>query len=708
MAGPLGPADREAYLGRAGYRRCRVSAADGTVDYRRVRDHDEPDRQFGDLKLGRKLPIHFYRPRIDNSRKFVGLQMSNDRNEYPLRTSNHVTEARSRRRFEQELPSYWETRESTGVDYGVDLRVEIFDKDDHPEGSEDWLATGDTFAVQLKGTAVAKNADGSISVQMRTATLQHLANLFEPVLLVVVHFTSDDSKGEVRAKWLHSFDFPAPSDLQATFTVNWAPQDALRSNDFQRVRQEVERFRRVSIRHRLDSLGIHCETDASPKHRMVVSFLKSAIHSAGAPLYWCDDHESAIMHVKLTDVEVSVDLSISTARSRLAHLSEADSRTVADFVLTLVSRTLARCGIDAPAITLARTTSYNWNETDYELIQPLIRAAARLGDCGFFPEIVRDLDPGKSLHEFFYISLMISSEGSVHRPLDDRSLLALSDAVDRQSKVDSVGAATMAYTLGNFLLNVRSDYPGALEAYEKAKLLRAAYETESYFQAELAGAQFEAKLYSRSAASYRRAADLMKQDSIPADLQRVNARRADALAFGGNCSESITLLRGAVSELEPLERAPWALKLWSLELLEAEGVELIQAEQVGEFLEEIDGGRFDARHFSTLVALVAFHTEHANPIWILVALTLVREHMEAELISLIISVLNFHRSDTQAAMEDFRVLFTEGEYEYLFSVFEDCFSRVLQREEVLTLRGVDAHNVLHSETIDRNWPPRES
>lgn len=62
--------------------------------------------------------------------------------EMPRRPRNHALETKSRRLFEAAIPDDWVVTEA-GTDYGVDLRVEIF---------EDGSATGLQFNVQLKAT----------------------------------------------------------------------------------------------------------------------------------------------------------------------------------------------------------------------------------------------------------------------------------------------------------------------------------------------------------------------------------------------------------------------------------------------------------------------------------------------------------------------------------------------------------------------------
>ena len=108
------------------------------------------------------------------------------------RPRSHVLETANRRAFVGSLPAEW-TDHSLADDYGVDLRVEIFDEvgDGHTRSS------GLTYAVQLKAT------DGETARAMRVGvSWEHFAywsSLGEPVL--VVRYLA--ATGETFAMWAH-------------------------------------------------------------------------------------------------------------------------------------------------------------------------------------------------------------------------------------------------------------------------------------------------------------------------------------------------------------------------------------------------------------------------------------------------------------------------------------------------------------------------
>jgi hypothetical protein len=99
---------------------------------------------------------------------------------YPQRPRGHELETSSQRFFEQHLPDAW-TCQNEQSDYGVDLRVEIFDNRQ---------ATGLDFVVQLKASDTATPGECE-NMQLNVRTYNYLGNML-PVVLLVKYVVPDN------------------------------------------------------------------------------------------------------------------------------------------------------------------------------------------------------------------------------------------------------------------------------------------------------------------------------------------------------------------------------------------------------------------------------------------------------------------------------------------------------------------------------------
>ena len=142
--------------------------------------------------------------------------------QFPTRTQAHNLEELSERFVNQHLPNNW-TSEKPEADYGVDLRVDIF------EGKN---ATGLELLIQLKASENAIEGDNE-TVRLRTATYNHLWDKLQVVMLVKY------VKEENEAYWLLLSEVPEPSQEQETFTVRIPKTNTLSSINWRRIEQYV-------------------------------------------------------------------------------------------------------------------------------------------------------------------------------------------------------------------------------------------------------------------------------------------------------------------------------------------------------------------------------------------------------------------------------------------------------------------------------------
>lgn len=121
---------------------------------------------------------------------------------FPIRPESHQISELSERFFRQSLPKSWVV-EKPSSDYGVDLRVDLFEEN---------KATGLELLVQLKASTQPMDNDTE-SVRLKTATYNYLWSKLE-VAMLVKYIESDNE-----AYWLLFRDIPSPSQNQETFTV---------------------------------------------------------------------------------------------------------------------------------------------------------------------------------------------------------------------------------------------------------------------------------------------------------------------------------------------------------------------------------------------------------------------------------------------------------------------------------------------------------
>jgi hypothetical protein len=153
--------------------------------------------------------------------------------DFPIRSESHQLEEQSERFFRNALPTNW-TCERPSPDYGVDLRVDIF------EGN---AATGLELLVQLKATNTA-SAGRSEIVRLGTATYNHLVGKLQVAMLVV--FVAD----EAEAYWVLFKDVPTPSQESATFSIHVPKDNRLSSIDWDSIQKHV----RAVTDHKLSSM----------------------------------------------------------------------------------------------------------------------------------------------------------------------------------------------------------------------------------------------------------------------------------------------------------------------------------------------------------------------------------------------------------------------------------------------------------------------
>ena len=149
---------------------------------------------------------------------------------FPRRSDSHQLDEISERFLRNNLPRGW-TSEKPQHDYGVDLRIDIF---------EDGAATGLELLIQLKASAKPGKGDAEL-VRLKTTTFNHLRSKLQVVMLVkYVEQTNE-------AYWLLLKDVGAPPDNQGTFTVHVPKTNRLSLIDWSAIQVHVRNVTSIKL-----------------------------------------------------------------------------------------------------------------------------------------------------------------------------------------------------------------------------------------------------------------------------------------------------------------------------------------------------------------------------------------------------------------------------------------------------------------------------
>ena len=142
---------------------------------------------------------------------------------FPQRINTHQLEELSERFFKNMLPKNW-TCEKPSKDYGVDLRVDLYD---------DTNATGLELLVQLKASEKGNDKDYE-TMALDVSTYNHLWDKLQVVILVKY------VESENKAYWLYLREVPEPNQEQESFTVRLPKENALEDIDWDKIYKNVQ------------------------------------------------------------------------------------------------------------------------------------------------------------------------------------------------------------------------------------------------------------------------------------------------------------------------------------------------------------------------------------------------------------------------------------------------------------------------------------
>jgi len=156
-----------------------------------------------------------------------------------MRTYQHIIDTAAVKATLNAIPHHWVIRELTERDYGIDLMIEIFEKDgvDHKQ-HDIYEATGHVCYLQIKGTNTAfePNADDSVSFALDKDSLLYMERF--PTAFILLHVCVLKGHEDIRFLWLQRYvmdvlDFEKTDwreSAQEHFSVRMPPQNSLPDN----------------------------------------------------------------------------------------------------------------------------------------------------------------------------------------------------------------------------------------------------------------------------------------------------------------------------------------------------------------------------------------------------------------------------------------------------------------------------------------------
>ncbi len=156
---------------------------------------------------------------------------------FPKRPEPHNLEELSERFFNRSLPRDWTTQKIKG-DYGIDLRVDIFEKNQ---------TTGLEFLVQLKASQNSVVGDNE-KINLKISSYNLLCHKIQVAL--IAKYVEEENE----AYWILLKDIPEPNQNQKTFTVHIPKTNKLSTISWPGIVKIVEQVTRdkLTIRDQME------------------------------------------------------------------------------------------------------------------------------------------------------------------------------------------------------------------------------------------------------------------------------------------------------------------------------------------------------------------------------------------------------------------------------------------------------------------------
>lgn len=440
----------------------------------------------------------------------------------PKRTRSHVLEELSIARFNDLLPAKWVSRPKL-PDYGIDREVEIF----NPDGN----STGLSFLVQLRATDNAEIAD---RVVLETDELAYYAQLDLPVL--VARYGSAENSfycqwdSVIRAR-------VSLGEGQATVTYRFSEVERWGQETPAAIQRMLEVRRALANYPQGAAVPVRLDLSRLPpaSRYPVERALGKAIGDCSGAL--TRPRETRLVEVDIVSEEGFLAVQFDAVASVTFNLPGADPDLIANSALYALAKLFLHKGLVRQAEMVARTILARGSPHHSENLA-LSACQALAADPGPLVELA-------ILNGFHYqgaaygaVLFEISRSRRDDAAKNEASDRFFAAALDVAEGADSI--ASVHYSIGQHYRGPATRLR-SLHHYNRARHLRPAYLTTSYFLRDLGGLLYESGRQRCAAVAYR-AALPASQDPIQPLLL------GDALLLSGELAEAEQLFAIVAAE----------------------------------------------------------------------------------------------------------------------------------------------------------------
>jgi tetratricopeptide (TPR) repeat protein len=455
----------------------------------------------------------------------------------PKRPRAHQLEDESKVAFRAALDPAWVVREKSH-DYGVDLEVEVFDRDG--------TATGLIFNVQIKATDKSKIRT---SVSVESAHLKYLNSLTLPTLLV--RYNSIDKRS------LYQWNFclkPNEEQLENTsIKIEFNESQVVTPENCEEIKDtlyQLNCWRGATTHSRvhLESIASSIDPDFQFEVAKVVSLLVSELPNVFSPV-----RNQHVLRIQIIETDSWVSISAGQLASYSFERGHLASHSVRELISYAVLAIFGMLSYEYQAVELAKL-----------LIDEKIKIAAK----GIILHAIYGLSSNLD------VAVQMALLCDLHKSVDETSsefhtwLLASSTSVSKVRPMmqflnaklevaieagDAQRQAMTLYNIANQLSNLGAKR-GAVRCFNAARKAMPEYLARDYFLRELGGALFMSKRFGCAARIYRAAL-------VASENAKVRFGLADALLFSGDIEGSLDEFLELLDKQIPYGHAETRLKI---------------------------------------------------------------------------------------------------------------------------------------------------
>ena len=432
-----------------------------------------------------------------------------------MRSKTHILEEKSVHELRNIFPDQWVIREK-GKDYGIDIEVEIFDKNEQP--------TGLVFWIQLKGTD-SKSIKAKQSINMPLVKIRQLANYDVPV--AIFRYNSDDN--QYYFDWIKRYAFLSSNSKNKTYTLQFEEKQLWNVSSSNKIHSDLNSLSHyISKSFKFPLIAYINIISGSSKNKRLLS---SAIGNNHPLINLTRDQSKSQLEINL--LEGQLVLNLKSAFGSSIGWDAKEENIDEHFLLEVFHKALV--------LFLANTGKRKQLKqiiSDYDLLDNFLMHSPILTyilpeliacdtDNIFLPKIIDTIYLSDDLINQSYLQAIVFLG---HNDLLDRNkveefynrLIALCKKHNNQNFLSTAYYNYGSYYKSHYILDKAFHY------YNKAIKTDRTYLDRFYFKRELAGLLFQIGRYKCSTNLYKEAIELEKDNKF------LLATYGDALMYSGN------------------------------------------------------------------------------------------------------------------------------------------------------------------------------